>query len=185
MKNLFSKIFKRKSEIIDVQKRILPDYDLLYFNSLVEVVFIVKGIDKKIYKVVGRFDYNTLFVIEVFDDKNNLLANTSAYGRMYVDKNNKYCLFLERIENTNDNYKHFGFGTLMMNLLFDLVSYYEEINKIEFIKITGTIGNGGGDDSTVSIPFYKSFNDKKYGKNKLIIFSGTDRHLEYQIKRIE
>ena len=40
MKKLLNKIFKRQSKIIDVQKRKLSDYDLLYFNSLVEVISI-------------------------------------------------------------------------------------------------------------------------------------------------
>ena len=128
---------------------------------------------------------DTLFVIEVFNETDKLLSNISAYGRIYINTDNEFCLYLERIGNTNENYRHFGFGSLMMELLFELLSFYEKVNNIEFTKITGTIGEGGGDDSLISIPFYRSFSSKKYGEDKLIVFTGSNRHLEYQIKRIE
>lgn len=184
MKNLISKIFKKQSKIIDIQKRILSDYDLLYFNSLVEVVFIINGIDNKIYKIIGKVDKFSKYDIGIYNSDDKEIKNIRSYGEL-----NLQFLFVnyQRIDNKNPNYKHFGFGSLMMQLFLELINYYEEVNNINFIKITGTIGNGAGDNPDKSIPFYEKFDRYNFGNGCLELnrngFNKIDRHLEYLIKR--
>lgn len=184
MKNLFNKIFKKKSKIIDVQKRTLSDYDLLYYNSLVEVIFIVKGIDGKIYKIVGKTNNLLKYDIVVYDSNSKIIKNIRAYGELNLE-----LLFVDyqRIDNRNFNYNHFGFGSLMMQLFLELINYYEEVNNIKFNKIIGTIGNGAEDNPNKSIPFYSKFDGYYFGDNYLELnrnkFNKTDRHLEYLIKK--
>lgn len=178
------KIFKKESKIIDIQKKVLPDYDLLYFNSLVEVIFVVRGIDEKKYKVIGKTNNFLKYDIGVYDMNNKEIKNIRAYGELNLES-----LFVDyqRIDNRNSDYKKFGFGSLMMQLLLELINYYEEINNIQFNKIVGTIGNGAEDNPYKSIPFYAKFDGYCFNNNYLILtkdkFNEIERHLEYLIKR--
>ena len=117
------------------------------------------------------------------------MEKINAYGELFINENseNQYYVKFDRIENLNPNYKHFGFGTLMMKTLFNMLSFYEEINHIEIINIIGTIGYGGEDNPGISMPFYKKFDNYQYSNNKIVVlekerFNLEDLHLEYTIK---
>lgn len=184
MKNLLSKIFKRQSEIIDVQKRKLSDYDLLYFNSLIEVVFTVKGIDGRIYKVKGKTNNLLGYKINVYFNSSKSLEDIQAHGQLNPELSS---IDYQRIDNQNPKYVHFGFGAIMMQLFLELINYYEEVNNVKFDRITGTIGNGAEDDPDKSIPFYAKFDNYSFGNSLLELnrngFNKIDRNLEYLIKR--
>ncbi len=146
-------------------------------------IFTVIGIDNENYTVEAEIDgFRSLKIkVKLYIQQ---IYNINLYGNF--DGDSKTSFFLERVESINQQYKNFGWGTILMECMLKILKFYCEINNYTLCRIYGTIGVGGGDISEKSMRLYSNFDNHIFDdKRNLHLqhqgFNLSERKLEYLI----
>ena len=179
---------KRLSKIISEEYILSENYDNTFdiFDNFynLKAIFTVVGIDKKKYTIIATIDSYRNLLIETFDNNFILISNVFLNGRF----NNSNEFYLNRVENKNVKYNNFGFGSILMKIMFTVLNYYCESNNYQLERIFGTIGIDESNNIEDNFLFYSKFDNLVFNKKKNLKlklskerFNLVDRHLEYLI----
>jgi hypothetical protein len=178
---------KRLSKIISEEYILSENYDNTFdiFDNFynLKAIFTVVGIDKKKYTIIATIDSYRFLTINIFIN-NIAIQNTFLNGKF----NNSNEFYLNRIESKDAHYNNFGFGSILMKIMFKVLNHYCEFNNYQLKRIFGTIGIDESNNIEDNFLFYSKFDNLVFNKKKNLKlklskerFNLVDRHLEYLI----
>lgn len=157
---------KQLSKIISQRFETTADYDMYNFNNCIKCTFEVKACDGNTYYIIAKTTPLLSIIMQIQDFNNVILEKIELSGEIEINESGVLKFHLGNINNTNENYQHLGFGTLMFQAMLETVAYYEKLYGFEFITIYGELGTDGKSKPHRSIPLYLSFDNYQYSDEK-------------------
>ena len=157
---------KQLSKIVSQQFETTKNYDMYNFNDCIKCTFEVEACDGNTYYIVAQTTPLLSIFIKMYDSNNIILKEIELTGEIEINNSNIIKFHLGNLNNTNQNYQHLGFGTLMFQSLLETIKYYELLYNCNFTIIHGTLGTEGKSNPKKSVPLYLSFDNYKYSETK-------------------